>query len=147
MADEEAWHDLSRFLQAQEMNYERALAEIRSGRKSSHWMWYIFPQIEGLGRSAMSKRYAIKGIAGAKAYLGHPLLGPRLIQCVEAALDVEGKSAQEIFGSPDDMKLRSCATLFACETPSPSRFDRLIEKYFAGVRDQETLRLLELAAQ
>src|SRR5512142_2560299 len=106
-------HDLKRFLLAQEDDYKIALSEIKSGRKRSHWIWYIFPQYEGLGFSATSRRYSIKSLAEAKAYLKHPLLGQRLTECVEAALSVEGKSAYEIFGSPDDMKLRSCATLFA----------------------------------
>jgi uncharacterized protein (DUF1810 family) len=140
-------YNLTRFVQAQERDYERALGEIQGGRKRSHWMWYIFPQLDGLGLSTMSKRYSIKGIAEARAYLDHPLLGPRLLRCVEAALGVEGRSAREIFGSPDDMKLRSCATLFACAVPSPSLFDRLIEKYFAGQPDQTTLRLLRTAAK
>src|SRR5436305_1227395 len=101
-------HNLNRFVQAQVDDYEQALAEIRSGRKQSHWMWYIFPQFDGLGFSSTSKRYAIKSIAEAEAYLAHPVLGPRLQECAEAALRVEGRTASEIFGSPDDMKLRSC---------------------------------------
>ena len=110
-------HDLNRFVQAQENDYERALSEVRQGRKRSHWMWYIFPQFDGLGFSQTSKRYAIKSVAEAKAYLSHPVLGPRLLECFEAALSVEGQSAYEIFGSPDDMKLKSCATLFASVSP------------------------------
>src|SRR5579872_5863827 len=106
-------HDLNRFVQAQTGVYDRALAEIRSGKKRSHWMWFIFPQFDGLGFSSTSKHYAIKSIAEAKAYLSHPVLGPRLVECAEAALSVQGRTAHEIFGSPDDMKLRSCATLFA----------------------------------
>src|SRR5438034_9503126 len=105
-------YDLQRFVRAQEHDYEEALSEIRSGRKRSHWMWYIFPQFDGLGISATSRKYAIKSVAEAEAYLGHPILGPRLLACCEAALRVEGRSAHEIFGSPDEMKLRSCATLF-----------------------------------
>jgi uncharacterized protein (DUF1810 family) len=138
-------HDLNRFVQVQEDDYEQALAEIRGGRKRSHWMWYVFPQIDGLGFSATSRRYAIKSLAEAKAYLAHPVLGPRLTECAEAALGVEGRSAYEIFGSPDDMKLRSCATLFACVAPAGSVFDRLLAKYFHGERDGKTLRLLGLA--
>jgi uncharacterized protein (DUF1810 family) len=135
-------HNLTRFVQAQEDDYEQALAEIRGGRKRSHWMWYIFPQFDGLGFSSMSRRYAIKSRAEAEAYLGHPVLGPRLIECAEAALGVEGRSAFEIFGSPDDVKLRSCATLFACVSPPESVFDRLLGEYFQGERDGQTLRLL-----
>src|SRR4030081_1686045 len=97
-------HDLSRFVQAQEGDYQRALSEVRAGRKRSHWMWYVFPQFDGLGFSTTSRRYSIKSVAEAEAYLSHPLLGPRLTECVEAALRVEGRSAYEVFGSPDDMK-------------------------------------------
>jgi uncharacterized protein (DUF1810 family) len=135
-------HDLNRFVQAQESDYEQALSELRRGRKRSHWIWYIFPQFDGLGFSSMSKRYAIKSIAEAKAYLSHPVLGPRLIECADAVLGVEGRSALEILGSPDDMKLRSCATLFACASPAGSVFDRLLDKYYQGERDNKTLHLL-----
>jgi uncharacterized protein (DUF1810 family) len=142
MPDASDPHDLKRFVQAQEDDYERALSEVKSGRKRSHWMWYVFPQIEGLGFSTTSRRYSIKSIGEAKAYLSHPVLGPRLMECAEAVLDVEGRSAYEILGSPDDMKLRSCATLFACVAPAGSVFERLLDKYFQGERDQKTLRLL-----
>jgi uncharacterized protein (DUF1810 family) len=135
-------HNLSRFVQAQEYSYDQALSEIRSGRKQSHWMWYIFPQLEGLGFSPTSRRYSIKSIAEAEAYLRHPILGPRLVECCEATLRVEGRSAFDIFGSPDDMKLRSCATLFALVSPAGSVFHRLLDKYFQGNRDVQTLRLL-----
>lgn len=138
-------HDLERFVRAQESDYERALAEIRRGRKRSHWMWYIFPQIAGLGFSAMSQRYAIKSAAEATAYLNHAVLGPRLIAGVEALLSLEERSADEIFGFPDNMKLRSCATLFAVVSPSGSVFHRLLDKYFAGERDPETLERLKAA--
>ena len=138
-------HNLSRFLDAQEDVYDRALAEIRSGRKRSHWIWYIFPQIEGLGFSSTSRLYAIKSIAEAKAYLGHSVLGPRLIECTEAVLGVEGRSAYDIFGSPDEMKLRSCSTLFASVSPAGSVFHKLLDKYFQGRGDEKTLRLLEIA--
>ena len=134
--------DLGRFLTAQEDDYDRALAEIKSGRKRTHWMWYIFPQYDGLGFSPTSRRYAIKSVAEAKAYLEHPVLGPRLVECAEAVLLVEGRSAFEMFGSPDDMKLRSCATLFASVSPAGSVFDRLLESYFQGKGDDKTLRLL-----
>lgn len=137
-------YDLNRFLQAQETDYERALSEIRNGRKRSHWMWYIFPQLDGLGFSQTSKRYSIKSIAEAKAYLNHPVLGPRLIECIEATLSIEGRSAYEIFGSPDDMKLKSCATLFAYVSSPGSVFDRLLDRFFQGDRDRKTLSLLNL---
>lgn len=135
-------HDLSRFVRAQADDYERALAEIKSGRKRSHWMWYIFPQIEGLGSSSMSRRYSIKSLAEARAYLDHPLLGHRLVECADVALGLKGRSAADIFGSPDDMKLKSCATLFASVSPSDSVFARLLDKYFMGERDGKTLELL-----
>jgi uncharacterized protein (DUF1810 family) len=138
-------HNLNRFVQAQEDDYAQALTEIKSGRKQSHWMWYIFPQFDGLGFSSMSKRYSIKSVAEAEAYLRHPALGPRLLECSEAALGVEGHSAFEIFGSPDDMKLSSCATLFACVSPAGSVFDRILDKYFQGVRDDRTLHLMGVA--
>ena len=134
--------DLQRFVEAQDGIYERALAEIRDGRKQSHWMWFIFPQLEGLGTSPMAKRYGITSLAEAEAYLAHQLLGPRLLECAEAALAVSGRSAFEVFGSPDDMKLRSCATLFAAVSPPGSVFERLLENYFAGKRDDRTIRML-----
>ena len=132
MADADDPYDLNRFVQAQEADYEQALSEIKSGRKCSHWMWYIFPQFEGLGSSSYSKEYSIKSISEAEAYLRHPVLGPRLTECAEAALSVKGRSAYDIFGSPDDMKLRSCATLFTCVSPAGSVFDRLLEQVFPG---------------
>jgi uncharacterized protein (DUF1810 family) len=135
-------YDLDRFVRAQEEDYEQALAEIRGGRKRSHWMWYIFPQIDGLAFSSTAKYYAIKSVEEARAYLAHPVLGPRLRECAEAAVAVEGRSAREIFGSPDDLKLRSCATLFAHVAPAGSVFERLLAKYYGGAPDDRTLRLL-----
>lgn len=135
-------YDLGRFVKAQDGDYERALAEITGGRKRSHWMWYIFPQYDGLGFSSTSKLYAIKSIDEAKAYLAHPVLGPRLTKCAEAALGVENRSATAIFGSPDDMKLKSCATLFAHVSPPGSVFERILAEYFQGERDSKTLSLL-----
>ena len=139
-------HDLDRFVQAQSDDYMRALAEIRNGRKRTHWMWFIFPQFDGLGFSSTSKLYAIKSVAEARAYLAHPVIGPRLVECAEAALSVEGRSANDIFGSPDDMKLRSCATLFAAISPDGSAFHRLLDKFFRGQHDDRTLRLIEAAS-
>ena len=135
-------YDLDRFVRAQEGDFERALAELRGGRKRSHWMWYIFPQAAGLGSSPTSVRYAIRSLAEARAYLGHPVLGPRLEACARALLALEGTSAAEILGTPDDLKLRSCATLFACVSPPGSVFEALLDKYSAGVGDPETLRLV-----
>jgi uncharacterized protein (DUF1810 family) len=134
--------DLQRFLDAQDGVYEQALAEIRSGRKRSHWMWFIFPQYDGLGFSEMSKLYAIRSHDEAKAYLEHPVLGGRLVGCVEAVLAIEKRSASEIFGSPDDLKLRSSATLFAAVSPAGSVFEQLLDKFFHGTRDERTLRLI-----
>ena len=145
MADAGDPHDLDRFVQAQERDYERALSEVKNGRKLSHWIWYIFPQFDGLGFSPTSRQYSIKSIAEAEAYLRHPVLGPRLMECAETALRVEGRSAHDIFGSPDDTKLRSCATLFAFVLPAGSVFDRLLDRYFQGEPDYETLHLLGIA--
>lgn len=138
-------HDLNRFVEAQEDDYERALSEIVGGRKRTHWIWYIFPQIDGLGLSSISKRFSIKGVEEARAYLGHPVLGPRLLKCAEAVVAIEGRSATEILGSPDDLKLKSCATLFAFVLPPGSVFDRLLAKYYAEARDEKTLHLLDAA--
>jgi len=135
-------HDLDRFVRAQAPDYARALSELRAGQKKSHWMWYIFPQIEGLGGSAMSRLYSIKSEAEARAYLDHPLLGAHLRECFAAVMNVDGRSALEIFGSPDDLKLRSCATLFAAVSDE-SVFKGLLEKYFGGKPDEETLRRLQ----
>ena len=135
-------HDLDRFVKAQAGDYERALSEIRGGRKRTHWMWYILPQLDGLGVSLMAKRYGIKSLGEARAYLEHPVLGRRLVECMEAVLAVEGRTAHEIFGSPDDLKLKSCATLFACAEGKESVFERVLEKYYAGERDEKTLELL-----
>jgi len=135
-------HHLERFVAAQEGVYERALAEIRNGRKQSHWMWFVFPQFAGLGFSETSKHYAVKSLEEATVYLAHPALGPRLIECAEAVLAVEGRSAADIFGSPDDMKLRSSATLFAHVSPADSVFHRILDKYFGGLPDDHTMRLI-----
>ena len=135
-------HDLRRFLVAQQGTYEDALSEIWHGQKRSHWMWFIFPQYAGLGISPTSQCYAIKSLAEAGAYLQDPVLGRRLVECAEAVLRIEGRSAQQIFGSPDDMKLKSSATLFAHVASAGSVFERVLEKYFGGVRDDKTLQLL-----
>jgi len=136
-------YDLNRFVEAQEADYAAALGEIQSGRKRSHWMWYIFPQFAGLGFSPTSRFYAIRSRAEAAAYLAHPVLGARLAECTEAVLAVEGRTAREIFGSPDDLKLRSCATLFAAVSPPGSPFHRLLARYFDGEPDPRTIALLE----
>ena len=131
--------DLKRFLDAQQEIYPIALQEIRAGRKQSHWMWFIFPQIDGLGSSPTARHYAIKSKDEAEAYLRHPVLGTRLLECAEAVLRISGHSVREIFGSPDDLKLRSSATLFAAVAPAGSAFERVLERYFGGQPDQRTL--------
>lgn len=130
---------LGRFVAAQKEDYARALDEICAGRKRSHWMWYIFPQFAGLGLSSTSRHYAIGSLDEARAYLAHPILGPRLIECAGATLTVKGRSAHDIFGSPDDMKLRSSVTLFSLVSPENSVFHRVLEKYFEGKGDERTL--------
>jgi uncharacterized protein (DUF1810 family) len=134
---------LSRFMKAQDGVYDRVLAELKSGLKRSHWMWYIFPQIDGLGYSATSKYYAIKSMEEAKAYLNHPALGLRLLECAEAVLAVEGRLVSDILGYPDDLKLKSSMTLFASIAGPDSVFVRVLDKYFQGERDGRTLQLLE----
>jgi len=135
--------DLARFIEAQEEDYRQALSEIRSGRKRSHWMWYIFPQFQGLGFSPTSQQYSIKSLDEARAYLQHPELGPRLVRCFVTLLELEGRTAHDIFGSPDDMKLRSCATLFAKVSPPGSVFEQLLVRYFDGKPDDATIRLIK----
>lgn len=140
--DRDDLFDLQRFVRAQGPVYSGVLAELQSGRKRSHWMWFIFPQIDGLGYSPTSKLYAIKSPQEARAYLHHPILGNRLVECAEAVLQITGRSASQIFGSPDDMKLHSSMTLFAAITDSDSVFSRVLETYFGGKPDRKTLDLL-----
>ena len=135
-------YDLNRFIEAQNTNYEDAVSELREGRKRSHWMWYVFPQITGLGNSAMSYRYGITSADEARAYLAHPVLGTRLIECAEAVLTIQNRSANEIFGSPDDLKLKSSATLFAQVSPPGSVFEQILDKYYSSERDSRTLTLI-----
>ena len=142
MADANDPHDLRRFLDAQADDYDVALSEIKAGRKRSHWMWYVFPQLDGLAQSATSRRFAVKSLDEARAYLAHPVLGPRLAACAEAALDVVGRSATDIFGSPDDLKLKSSATLFARVSAEGSTYHQILDKYYGGSPDDRTLRLL-----
>jgi uncharacterized protein (DUF1810 family) len=135
--------DLSRFTSAQENIYDSVLGELRNGRKRTHWMWYIFPQIDGLGHSATSKHYAIKSLEEARQYLNHPVLGHRLLECTEAVFAVEGRSASEIFGYPDDLKLKSSMTLFAYVAAPDCVFSRILDKYFNGEQDALTLQILD----
>jgi uncharacterized protein (DUF1810 family) len=133
--------DLQRFVEAQETTYAQALAELKAGRKQSHWIWFIFPQIAGLGASAMNVRYAIGSLEEAVAYLAHPVLGPRLRQCIDAVGALDGRSARQVFG-PDDVKFRSCLTLFHRAAPQEPRFSDALAKYFAGEPDTATLQRL-----
>ena len=142
MIDPDDQYDLVRFLDAQESAYQHALAELHGGQKRTHWMWYVFPEFEGLATSNTSKRFAIKSVEEANAYLAHPLLGPRLLECCEAIIKLERRSAAEIFGTPDDLKLRSCVTLFAHVSPGGSIFQKVLEKYFDGEPDERTLKLI-----
>jgi uncharacterized protein (DUF1810 family) len=135
-------YDLSRFTSAQKGVYDRALAELRSGLKRSHWMWFIFPQIDGLGHSQTTRHYAIKSLEEARQYLSHPVLGRRLRESAEAVLGVNGRSALDIFGNPDVMKLQSSMTLFSLAAEPGSVFERVIEKYYQGQRDQRTLQIV-----
>jgi uncharacterized protein (DUF1810 family) len=134
--------DLERFVNAQSGSYAAALGEIRAGRKHSHWIWYVFPQLRGLGVSSASQHYGISGIDEARAYLNHPVLGPRLVECAEALLALEGRTASAIMPYPDDLKLRSSMTLFERIAGHGSVFSRVLEKYYQGHRDTRTLELL-----
>jgi uncharacterized protein (DUF1810 family) len=131
--------DLKRFVEAQAGIYEQACAELRAGRKRSHWMWFVFPQIRGLGRSPTAVRFAISGMEEARAYLQHPMLGPRLRECTGIVVGVEGRSVEEIFGYPDDLKFHSSITLFAEAAAEAGVFGEALEKYFSGEMDRGTL--------
>lgn len=136
-------HDLQRFIAAQEPIFETALAELRAGRKRTHWMWFVFPQLRGLGISPTAERYGLASLAEAHAYLAHPILGPRLVACTAAILEIESHSAHAIFGSPDDMKLRSCMTLFALAAGSGDNiFRQGLQHFFGGSPDPRTLDLI-----
>lgn len=133
--------DLQRFVTAQGPVFAQVCVELAAGRKASHWMWFVFPQLKGLGRSATAQHFGIASREEAQAYWRHPVLGARLKQCTELVLGVEGRSANQIFGSPDNLKFRSCMTLFAQVTDAPV-FGQALEKYFAGKGDEQTLQLL-----
>jgi uncharacterized protein (DUF1810 family) len=134
--------NLQRFLDAQATDYAPALAEIKSGRKRSHWMWYIFPQIQGLGFSDISRHYALRDLAEAAAYLKHPVLGSRLAEISTALLGLASSDANRVFGSPDDLKLKSSMTLFAAVPGADAVFEQVLAKFFGGVRDGKTLQLV-----
>jgi uncharacterized protein (DUF1810 family) len=133
---------LDRFIEAQAPIYAQALGELRAGQKQSHWMWFIFPQIAGLGQSATSRAYAIQSLAEARAYLAHPVLGVRLRECCQAVMNLRGQSAEDIFGSVDAIKFRSCLTLFTEVDHGEVVFFNLLEKYFDGDADEATLEIL-----
>lgn len=138
--------DLARFLNAQADSYAQVLNELRAGQKRSHWIWFIFPQFAGLGSSTTSQRYAIKSLAEAQAYLLHPLLGARLLECTQIVNRLPARSARQIFGTPDDLKFCSCMTLFELASAPNSEFTLALEKYFSGKRDVDSQRLIRLAA-
>lgn len=137
-----AQYDLDRFLKGQARNYDAALREIREGCKRSHWMWYVFPQIQGLGYSSTAQYYAIRNLEEAKAYLQHPILRERLLEISGALLSLNTNSASEVFGWPDDMKLRSSMTLFAEAEPECEVFQKVLDQYFGGRKDENTLSIL-----
>ncbi|AGB31768.1 hypothetical protein C488_14947 [Natrinema pellirubrum DSM 15624] len=136
-------YDLQRFVEAQNPVIEDVKEELQSGRKRTHWMWYVFPQMEGLGRSQMAQRYAISSQDEAEAYLSHSTLGPRLRECTAIVNSVERRSANDIFGLPDDLKFRSSMTLFETVADDPDVFRTALERYYSGERDSKTLELLE----
>ena len=135
-------YNLQRFLEAQNPMYQRVLSELRAGRKRTHWMWFIFPQIRGLGQSEISQRFAIGSLYEAEAYFEHPILGPRLKECTQIVNAIEDRSIEEIFGYPDHLKFRSSMTLFAQAAPGEKIFNEAVDKYFAGEPDDFTLSRL-----
>jgi uncharacterized protein (DUF1810 family) len=139
-------HDLNRFILAQSRDYATAMAELRAGAKRSHWMWYVFPQFDGLGYSSTAKQYAVKSVDEARAYLAHPVLGKRIVDCCRALLAVRDRTARQILGTPDDLKLRSSMTLFAQVSEPGSAFQIVLDRYFDGVPDAKTLELLAARA-
>ena len=140
-------HNLERFIAAQKSVYQTALNELKAGKKQSHWMWYIFPQIQGLGYTEISKRYAIQDLDEAAEYLEHRMLGPRLILLSHVLLGLETSDAHKIFGSPDDLKLKSCMTLFSQVPGADPVFELVLKKFFNGLKDHITLKILNLQSQ
>jgi uncharacterized protein (DUF1810 family) len=138
--------ELTRFLEAQDSDYQAILAELTRGRKRGHWMWYVFPQLRGLGSSTMSDFYGISSLEEARAYWSHPVLGARLEECTRAVVNVKGRSAEEVFGAIDALKFRSCLTLFQRAAPEAAIFAWALQQYFGGEADQLTSRLLEVGS-
>ena len=136
-------YNLNRFVEAQNPVYARVCDELRKGRKTSHWMWFIFPQVTGLGFSSMSRRFSITSLDEARAYLNHPVLGPRLIECTKLVCAIPQKTIHEILGSPDDMKFRSCMTLFCQAADQPDLFKDALKRYFSGQFDTLTLERVQ----
>ena len=134
---------IERFISAQEYSYQTALSEIRNGKKVSHWIWYIFPQLKGLGRSYRSEYYGIENVDEAKSYLTHPILGARLLEITEALLNLNENDPLKVMGNPDDLKLKSCMTLFAYISEDGSIFHQVLDKYFGGRRDERTLSIIK----
>eukprot|EP01035_Chromulina_nebulosa_P033646 gene33645-biopygen21788 len=144
MASDDPFH-LQRFVQAQEPVYPQVLRELQTGRKNSHWMWFIFPQLKILGRSATAQHYGLQNLAEALAYQAHPVLGARLLECTSLMLGVSGRSALQVLGSPDDLKFHSCMTLFAQAAPAQAAYQQALQHYFDGQPDTRTLELLGAA--
>ena len=142
MPDDRDNHIMNKFIKAQEAVYGKVLSELRAGHKQTHWMWFIFPQIDGLGRSPTALHYAVKNIKEAQQYLNHPVLGARLMQCTEIMLDLDNTSALAVFGKIDAMKFKSSMTLFMLAADSDSVFEKVLDKYFNGERDSKTLEIL-----
>lgn len=135
-------YNLSRFVEAQAPVFSGVMDELRAGRKTTHWMWFVFPQLQGLGRTEMAARFALSGVAEACAYLQHEVLGPRLEACVTTVLQHRDRSAEQIFGSPDDLKFRSCLTLFMTAQPKSTLYSRALDQFYSGEPDPKTLLLL-----
>lgn len=135
-------HDFAHFTEAQAAVWPQVCAELQAGRKTSHWMWFVFPQHVALGRSSMARRFGLASLAEARGYAAHPVLGPRLLEATGLVLAVQGRSAHDVFGSPDDLKLRSCMTLFEAAAPQHVVFRAVLDRYYGGEADAATLALL-----
>jgi uncharacterized protein (DUF1810 family) len=134
--------NLDRFISAQENIYDHVVAELKTGKKRSHWMWFIFPQIDGLGKSSTAKFYALKSLEEARAYFNHPILGQRLLECTQLVLSIKNRTASQIFGFPDDLKLKSSMTLFSLISPSESEFNQVLVQFFDGEKDMRFIKII-----